>query len=767
MGLGSIQGRTIRPTTLIDTGKPVLFTENYNDSHNTGRGDGGDFVYGDMDFGMPFGVYGGGNFETAAVDVPVEFIAGADGGDWAIGPSGASIPWDNRRGMDAFVVGGHDYDYNELILPVEGQGALVDLSYRVGIQPDQEAVIDGEAYRSGGAVYFPQYRWTEAWNYRPSPEYIPETSLNYGPEGRFAWQVAEKLDIQDVDWSIEFDVNLVNPNTGYFYLLTYGGDQGGNSSRHFTIFVRHYNHGTMKYYEFIKYSFYLPEWEVYIPWDDQIQLDYHPPDGPAASYFSYDGWNYNSPERTFNWTFNSWAHCVVCYTASTRRFSIYYNGECFASWNIQYDRSTSRQAEAGFDPDVPGSLIPFYGFAVTPWERRRMYYTDMIGFGCQPNRGRYENSGNLQGGIKQIRVMKGNTPYDANGNSVPSPQIPYPKNPVPPANNPQLPYESMRAELVSSLSFEGELSPVDSVGRRWLPNPFTVEAQDSFNIRPYPSRQGQTPGYQVNYLLADEGVYFHNRLNPLEGEWNGRCGYKTPLVPALDLSDKTFTMDTMISVDFKHWDALDVQMDTILTKELVEHSVILLNAAGEDDLSDPSSGRSWAVRILDFHPQDERYYGKSWDNGVRFEWWIEDDKGRAKYHNLDFWFGPDCWRSVMADRYNTYNNRVTGPLDPGQPNPPGQDFCHLIVQRDMKAGSIRVIVNGASQIQFHPTLKQRFFDVTRFNNPLMAIGMDANMNFDEGYDFSGYMNYFRLITGDLLYGNVCEFPLTAPPLLAW
>lgn len=46
-----------------------------------GRGDGGDFDVSIAQSAFVFGVYGGGDLDTTAIDYPIEFTVGADGGD--------------------------------------------------------------------------------------------------------------------------------------------------------------------------------------------------------------------------------------------------------------------------------------------------------------------------------------------------------------------------------------------------------------------------------------------------------------------------------------------------------------------------------------------------------------------------------------------------------------------------------------------------------------------------------------------------------------
>ena len=59
----------------------VYFKEGPQLTSNRGRGDAGDFEYGETHAGLPFGIWGGGDFETGEDDLPVEMITGPDGAE--------------------------------------------------------------------------------------------------------------------------------------------------------------------------------------------------------------------------------------------------------------------------------------------------------------------------------------------------------------------------------------------------------------------------------------------------------------------------------------------------------------------------------------------------------------------------------------------------------------------------------------------------------------------------------------------------------------
>lgn len=696
---------------------PLAFVETYQDSVNTGRGDGGNFEYGDIDMGMPLAIYGGGNFETGLEDAPREMIEGLDGGEFYL---------DNRRAMDVPTMRGYQYDPTELILYFDGAKPFMDSSLRVGqnLEYEGELVGDASINTTDGIVEYPTFYWTERYSPRTDRGW-PEVPLYKGGQAEAKYLVGTKLWLRNEPWSVEFDVRMDQPDTHDFVFFT-----KGNSD--------------------IKLSYEQRNWATMTEWEYNRYKDSESLPTPDRMLFSWrieSGSEYVIPMSVAvaPWVYGEFRHFVLAYAPDPGQISVYYNEILVC---------TGLLTDARRDPPYLASTIQTE-MVNRDW-RNLDWANEYFGFGCDPT----DIKDHLQGAIDNVRIMQHQTPYDATSGVAPVATIPYPLNELPPAFDPSLSLAENNAQVVAMIEFEhggdlysaNGLAGVDSVGRLWEPNPFSVNANevtDPYNESvPYVMVDPSAPGYQID--SKRQAGYFENRTSGYDNGWNGRCGLKTTLTPELDLRDKSFAIDTVIDVFRSNfWGLADIRKDTALTKELVEHSLILLNVAAEEDLSDVESGRSWALRVLDFSP-NSRYFNKEYDKGIRFEWWREDEGGRVQYHNLDFWFGPECFSAITAERKTE-----------GRPG-----YVHLVVQRDMTEGSMSVILNGARIKKFHPMLKESFRDVTSFLNPLMALGIDANMNFDEGFDFYGHVDYLRILTGTIPWGQTAEFPYTKPDLSA-
>lgn len=734
-------------------GRP--FIEASADAYNTGRGDGGDFEYGDIDFGMPLGIVGGGNFETGEVDLPAEMRDGPDGGEFVK---------DSRRAMEVPTLRGYQFDPTELILDLSQPEPGLDRSLRVADSIDYQADTIGDCTINtfDDCFEYQTYYWTRAYQERIVQGW-PEVEEYYGVPSAARYLMGSRLYLEGgEDWSVEFKARFDQPDTHAMHIFTQGNG-GVNSSRRYcmNLYYMHYNHATMT------------------PWEQ--------------SYYGTNGLNPQKDKMTFSWTDDenvTWRYIwefesmpfqiggdfrnlVLAFNAVEQQFSVFYDGARIATafledFSQQFGNVRPKPTQMRF----------------RDWQTKD-YKREFFGFGCNPAQ---EGVGSyLQGAIKDIRIMQRETPYDASSTTVPAATTPdqWPLNPLPPAFVPNVPLADQQPLLVSLMEFrqpndyggtgsdgsEASRIGVDSVGRCWKPNPFSLaadEVTDPYNEAvAWPTMIEQTVGFQYDSIGNSKirNARFDNGLSPYSNGWNGRCGLYTELTPELDLRDKTFTIDTVFKVDFNHWNELRVTKDTQLTEELVTHSTILLNCAAEEDLSDVNAGRSWALRVLDFKPSDSgqdsfrNRYGKFWENGIRFEWWRTDERDRVRYHYLDFWFGPDAFQSIKPERWIEYDRQwpvITDPLD----------YSHLVVERNMTEGSMTVNLNGMHQKKFHPMLKESFRDMNEFANPLMAIAMDANMNFDQGFDFSGTINYMRILTGTLPWGTGCQFPSAPPDLSA-
>lgn len=727
-------------------------TEVGADASNTGRGDGGDFEYGDIDFGTPLGILGGGNFETGEVDLPAEMRTGLDGGEFVK---------DTRRAMTVPTLRGYQFDPTELIIDLSQPEPGLDRSLRVGDSLTYQAETTGECTINtfDDCFEYTPFYWTEFHRERGGVNGWDQVDAYFGEPSSARYLMGGRLNLKGGDdWSVEFKVRFNQPDTHWFNIFTqgYGGDNPNSTRYCMNLFYQQYNHATMTPWERVKYnsdSANPNKDQMYFTWFDS----------------SNAGWRMRWEFDSTPWVSDAqFRHFVMAFSAAEQTFSVYYNGSRIATATLE------EFSYIGFgQPPKPTQMV------FRDWQSRD-YMEEYFGFGCNPT-GENGQNNYLQGGIKDIRIMQHEIDYDPLSTAVPAPPATaseFPLNELPPAFVPNVPLANQQPLLVSLLEFRQsnlytkERVGVDSVGRRWRPNPFSVIADEVTD--PYdesviwPVIQGGWIGYQYDGLTdsGDRSAYFSNGLSRYSNGWNGRCGLQTALTPELDLRDKTFTIDAMVKVSFAHWNNVPIFTETQLTEELVNHSTILLNVAAEEDLSDVTAGRSWALRLLDFRPSSSyqsggrNRYGKIWDNGIRFEWWRTDERDRVRYHYLDFWFGPDAFQAITPERF-TEGGRVWS-----QYITPPPDYFHLVVQRDMTEGSLTVICNGARQKQFHPMLKESFRDVTEFANPLMAVGMDANMNFDQGFDFSGSLNYMRILTGALPWGVGCQFPSAPPDLSA-
>jgi hypothetical protein len=708
-GVGS--GMVPRLQTEYGTIAPKAFVESFQDSVNTGRGDGGNFEYGDIDMGMPLAIYGGGNFETGLEDAPREMIEGLDGGEFY---------QDNRRAMNVPTLRGYQFDPTELILYFDGDKPFLDNSLRVG----QSLTYEGDLYggatidATAGILEYPTYYWTE---YYPEATNRPVVPKNKGGRVEARYRTGTKLWLRNEPFSVEFDVRMDQPNTHDFVFFT-----KGDSAIRLT--YRQRNWATMASWEAVRYQASDPEKRfdvVSFVWQDKTSQK----------------WYIDMPVATAPWVYGEFRHFVMAYAPDPGQISVYYN-EVLVCTGLLEDAKRVSSSVIGGAPDGINNL---------DW-RDKLWTNEYLGFGCDP----YNPENHLQGAIDNVRIMQHETPYDATSGIVPVATIPYPLNELPPAFDPSLSLADNTQLVVAMLEFpqsaDLRASGADNVGRLWEPNPFATSADEVTDpygeAVPYVSVTQVYPGFEFD--PKRHSGYFNNPVSNRSNGWNGRCGLKTTLTPELDLRDKSFTIDTVISPRrTRFWDQANIEFNTPLTKELVEHSLILLNVASEENLSDVEAGRSWALRVLDFDP-DYRDYNKEYDKGIRFEWWRDDDRGNVRYHNLDFWFGPECFSQIEAERYTSTSS----------------GFAHVIVQRDMTEGSLSVILNGARIKKFDPFLKESFRDVSIFTNPLMAVGMDANMNFDEGFDFHGYVSYLRILTGSIPWGQAAEFPYTKPDLSA-
>ena len=76
----------------IESDLPVNFERGGNTVVNSGRGDGGDFNYGEVGLGLTLGIFGGGDFETGSEDLPVEMLSGFSGIDFIANDNVPSPP---------------------------------------------------------------------------------------------------------------------------------------------------------------------------------------------------------------------------------------------------------------------------------------------------------------------------------------------------------------------------------------------------------------------------------------------------------------------------------------------------------------------------------------------------------------------------------------------------------------------------------------------------------------------------------------------------
>jgi hypothetical protein len=716
--------------------EPAAFNESVSGIVNTGRGDGGDFEYGDIDFGSPLGVFGGGNFETGEEDRPKEMIEGLNGGDFV---------FDNRRGMDLRPGPIQETDYTDLILYFDGENPEIDSSNRdssndMTVHGSAQIVQDNTTEGKPGYLEFPVFAFTEQYN-AISVLDLPEIPKNYGPEGWFSYRIANNWEIQNDSWSIEMDIRLDQEDTHDWHWFTHG-------NRQMDVGFEFRNQATMTSRELGLYGVDAVD-TMSFKWKprDRTEIDYTIPLG--------------EPGDARPWSFGEFKRMILCFDAETTRLSLYYDG---------------LQVVTVLLNSLPGWL-PDDGFIMDEWDRFD-YFQRLLTLGSSPwfNRG-----ANMQGAIDNVRLSRRVIPYDASFPTTPEVLAPYPLHPARapfdvdgrPEND--KPYVSACLEFKQD-TFSGSryLYPhrvgQDSTGFFWLPNKFALAADevtdpyDESVAWPYQTRYnvGYKIQSQTEFYSAVRSINLTNGVSNYPQGWNGRQGLRRPVSPIFDLAATTFTVEAVIEVRHSHTASFKLsQYDDLIPPEFYYHSSYLLNCAAEEDLSDVTSGRSWAIRVFDYAPYDSKKFGRPWENGVKFEFWTLDDDDEVQYNSLDFMFGPQVWSSPRGERYEPPGNeRVAWPAQPDG------EFAHVVVQRDMRKGTVTVIINGQSMTKYHPEIKKPFRDLSQFTNHLVALGMDANMNFDTGNDMDGQVNYIRVISGKLLYGKSAEFPVLPATLSA-
>lgn len=669
----------------LDATGPLHFTDTAQTCSNSERGDGGDFNYAEVHSGMPPGIFGGGDFESGNSDLPPEMVLGLDGGEFV-----ETLDPDYHNYADNVTLSDVAFQFN-----FDQLDPLTDKSLTPLAQP---AVLFGDAYLmdynsayGGGSARV--YVWGENTDAQWQRFAATHSGINCDIEDRF--------DIADESWSLECSLRFgdygddpvsdPNGNTGD------GGLGNGPiasplsfSSREQYIFAAGGPGDSLVFYVKL-----VNETNGDGNLERKLRLAWR--DLSTDQMLTYD-FNGSSLHSGTKW---SWQHFAISYDAPGKRLAAFYAGSRIGvvsflnapGWTGMNFKTAA--AVNGYKFCLGG--IPYTDNDTLPYS--------------------------LVGSIDEVRLVVGRYQYDpiASVLSPPSQGLRLTELPETFSSAYLTPSTPRVVSLVNfNQYFENFYTGYDLTGFVWGANPFTLK----WPTRLIRNEETNQPGYseEVN-LSTSTGSFDNNVLSPGGNTENrvGGSGLVTQLCPSLNFPYEDFTVEAIIECRSYFSDGRDRNS-----------TQYLVSVASDLDLTDSTKGRSWSILVF----PKEQEFGTNGANspreqGVRFEWWTQDQE----YHYLDFKLAP-----------NVFNGQGRS------------GWGHVVIQRSIIRQSVTVFINEARLELFHPRLGEPFIDVSENLNPRLAIGMDAQVNFDTGNDFDGLMDCIRIVRGVCVYGQYAAWP---------
>ena len=719
---------------------PIDYVNSAQPCSNSQRGDGGDFNYAETSTGMALGILGGGDFENGVEDPPVEMIIGQDGGEFVEAIEPVGLPPRNNDPV---------FSNTAYILDFEGDHPFKNKSLRGSITPGG---IRGNAtlVSSGGAF---DGRHVKITDWVSSEEYEEDDScVFFYPEGYF--------DVTEYNWSISFYFKTEETAENRNEYLFSQGDLYISQSQipkptHLILEHRFLENGDTS--SSLKFRWHDSRNEDYYssPWEFEMQIS----------------------DNTIN--YGEWEHFVIAYDAEASLLSAFYAGSRISHLDLN--------SLEGMISDGMGEGIWSGMYVNTHYQQ---------GFclgGRNAVNATFAGIGPLIGAVDDFKLTTLSCEYDPALES-----IPVPGSLVLEEFPPTFDYETLlplNPRIVSILGFTGmpEAYPYadslwdvtyDSVGFVWGDHSSFIDvAEGDTRLEPVrlpvftrpeaPLWRDVSVNYEADPKIASmttasmiHGLATINNQSDyqlsIETERMGGQGLLTRLTDDLAMNYEDFTFEAIYTRNPPR-ETATIRYTPIETFN-IKKGMALVVVAAEEDLSDPTAGDSWGIRLLtSVEKRSELVAHEVYPEGVRFEWWTQDNE----YHHLDFLYGPDALDGTPKDR--PYDFSVNENQEPGEDmyvedtsyNPlrlqPG-NYNHTVIQRSLRKSSITVFHNNSRKELFHPRLAEPFRDISALPDPRIGIGIDPRVTFESTNDFSGRIAATRMTRGICLYGSEARFP---------